>query len=1218
MVVTFTNSAASEMRERILEAIYKKLDEEPDNDNLQRQIILLGKAHICTIHSFCLDVIKNNFYEIDLSANFRIMSEEENEILKQEVLEDVFEELYEEENEDFSNLVNTYTGYRGDEPLKEIILKIYRFMQSNPFPINWLNEKIELFNNKNCNDNNEIEDFSRSIWGDILIKDLKDEIIDGKNTLRLIINKLEKYYELDKYKITLENDIDNLRLFYDAMNESWDKAYEIAQNMKFKTWPSDRKISLDIKDEAKVIRDGVKTKLMKKIKYIFAYNSENAYKDIYEMYEILKTLRDVIIQFDSEFKKRKKEKNVIDFNDIEHYALEILVNKNENGELIPTDVAKNYQNKFEEIAIDEYQDSNYVQEFILNVISHKNNIFMVGDVKQSIYKFRQACPELFLEKYNKYSLEDNDLGTKIKLFKNFRSRKNVLDITNTIFENIMSEKLGDINYNEEEYLNLGASFENIENGVGISELNIIDLKEENHLDIWKDSIEEKNNYIDNYVNNNIANDNTKNDNNANDNTENINITNNINSENNNENSTTDYEQIQNEDVLEELENIKKDEIEALFVANKINEIINSKVKIYDKKIGYREVTYKDIVILLRSTSNTAPVFEKVLLKNNIPVFSDSSTEYLESMEIQIIINLLKIIDNPIDDISLVSVMRSEIGDFSDNEILEIRLINRDCSFYECLKLALEKIENNDELIIKIDNFLVNLNNWRKESNYLSLAQIIWKIYVDTGFYSYVGLMPNGNLRQANLKMLFERAKDYEKTSFKGIFYFIKYIEKIKNGNSDISSAKIIGENENVVRIMSIHKSKGLEFPIVFLSNTSKKINMKDVTANILLHQKLGLGPEYINYDKKIEYSTSAKDAIKVIIKNENIAEEMRILYVALTRAKEKIIITGTINDYDKDLLNKKEYLKIYGKNNTKINPILLKKYISYLDWILLVYLKNNMNNILELNKFSKKDVILKKTTSETNIRELNFSKNIDYKKIDDIFNYEYHNIIKTQLPIKSTVSKLKEYNNLEETIDTVDFNSFTNNKIGLIDTVPLFEKEDEKISISGARKGSLMHLLLENINFEKDYSKNDLELLKQELIDRRKITIEEGKNIDLNKVHIFLESDLCKKIRECRLIEKEKPFCIKVNLSEILNDSSEETILVQGIIDLYGVTQDDKIILIDYKTDYVKNENELVNKYYTQLKLYKKALEEGLGKDVTEVYIYSIFLEKEIRINYNT
>ena len=1152
LVVTFTNAAASEMRERVLEAIYKKLDEEPENENLQRQVVLLGKSNICTIHSFCLDVIKNNFFEIDLSANFRIAQEEEIELLKQEVLENVFEKLYEEENKEFAKLVNTYTGYRGDEPLKEIVLNIYRFMQSSPFPKEWLLEKVRMFEEKLDSD------FAKSAWGEILIKNLSEEIIDAVNSLKVIRNKLEKYYELEKYKLTIESDIEVFKALYDAMQKSWDDAYDFAKEMKLKSWPIDKKIVMDAKDEAKNARDTVKNKLMKIIKETLIYNSEAAYRDILEMHEILDILKDVIFDFDEEFMKKKRERNIIDFNDIEHYALKILVKKDENGNYSGTDVAKKYREKFEEIAIDEYQDSNQVQEYILKAVSRGNNLFMVGDVKQSIYKFRQACPELFLEKYDRYDLNGNENGLKIQLFKNFRSRENVLEITNEVFKTIMSKALGDIDYTSEEYLNLGASFEENENSLDIAELDIIDLKEDDSIMAWKDDEEEESNEeLDSFVN-----------------------------------------------------QLEKEQIEAKFVVKRIKELINSKVQVKDKKLGYRDITYKDIVILLRSTSKLAQVYEKELINADIPVFSDSSNEYLDTIEIQTIISLLKILDNPIDDISLVSVLRSEIGTFDDNEIVEIRLCKKDCSFYDSLLIAKESLSG--ELKEKVNKFLDNLNLWRKESEYLSLAELIWKIYTDTGFYNYVGLMPNGLLRQANLKMLFERAKEYEKTSFKGLFNFIMFVERLKTGNSDMSSAKIIGENENVVRIMSIHKSKGLEFPIVFLCSTSKKINMQDLNSNLLLHQKLGLGPQYINYEKMIEYSTSAKDAIKIITKEEAISEEMRILYVALTRAKEKLIITGTSKDHLKEIEKKKEILKVYNSKNGKLNPIILKKYISYLDWIELVLLNSEeMKSLINVNEYSKKDIFTNEEEKEVLIKEeFDFDKEIDFEKYQNEFLWDYKHKIASKLPIKSTVSKIKEMQN-----DGIDFLELTGKDIGIAEIVPNFMESEERISAS--RKGTLMHLFLQKLDLKRSYSSEELENLKQELIAKNIILKEEANSINLTKIKNFLNSSLAQMLSSASIIEKEKAFCIKIKAKEVFEEATEEEILVQGIIDLYAILEDGKVLLVDYKTDYVNQgfENELIKKYQNQLKIYSKALEEALDKKVEKVYIYSLYLNKEIEVN---
>lgn len=448
LVVTFTNSAAAEMRERVLNAIYKKIEEEPEDENLQRQITLLNKASICTIDSFCLEVVRNNFYELEnVSPNFRIADTTEIELLKQEVIEDIFEEKYETEDEDFTKLINVYTSYRDDTPLKDLVLKIDSYIQSNPFPQKWLEEKIEMFN---LEDKLE-EDFSQTPWGKILLEEVREELIDDITMLEKMEEDLSYEPDLEKFYQTIRSDIQQLENLKNSLN-NWNRAYEIGLTLKFVTWPR-QKIESEVKDRAKDTRDEVKKKLTKVLDKILICNSEEANQDIYDMYSILKKLQDLILTFEKEFEKRKREKNIVDFSDVEHFALEILLNAEE--------VAKKYQEKFQEIAIDEYQDSNLVQEYILTAISKNNNIFMVGDVKQSIYKFRQAMPELFLSKYENYRKKEErrpEEDLKIQLFKNFRSKQKVLQFTNLIFEDIMSKALGDIDYNQEEFLNLGASY----------------------------------------------------------------------------------------------------------------------------------------------------------------------------------------------------------------------------------------------------------------------------------------------------------------------------------------------------------------------------------------------------------------------------------------------------------------------------------------------------------------------------------------------------------------------------------------------------------------------------------------------------------------------------------------------------------------------------------------------------------------------------------------
>ena len=483
LVVTFTNAAASEMRERVLNAIYKKIDENPEDERLQRQVTLLNKASICTIDSFCLDVVRNNFFEIDISQNFRIGDTTEIEILKQDVLEELFEEKYEAEDKDFEKLINTYTSYKDDTPLKELILKIYTYIQSNPFPKKWLHEKIEMFNLSEKLD----QDFAQTIWGKLLLKQVEEILQEGIIKLENEKNNLVKYPELQKYFLIINDDIEQLEMLK-ANLDSWDKAYTIASNIKFKTWSADKKVTIEAKDIAKVTRDSVKDSLKKVLDKILIFDSKEANEDINDMYEVLTKLEKIILEFGEKFEKRKKEKNIVDFSDVEHFALKILLD--ENGKT--SKIAQKYQEKFEEIAIDEYQDSNLVQEYILTSISRGNNVFMVGDVKQSIYKFRQARPDLFLGKYKTYKTkyyktENDDL--KIQLFRNFRSRREVLDFSNMIFANIMSEELGELNYTIEEYLNLGASYEDTNQDLR-AEIDILNVDESSSAE--KDMAENRN------------------------------------------------------------------------------------------------------------------------------------------------------------------------------------------------------------------------------------------------------------------------------------------------------------------------------------------------------------------------------------------------------------------------------------------------------------------------------------------------------------------------------------------------------------------------------------------------------------------------------------------------------------------------------------------------------------------------------------------------------
>lgn len=1125
------------MREKILEAIYKKIEENPEDENLQKQVILLNKASISTIHSFCLDVIKNNFYEIDVSANTRIADDSEILLLQQEVIDDLFEEKYEEEDSNFIKLIKTYTKYNQDEVLKDLILRVYSYIQASPFPGEWLEEQIEKLN---------IEDgtnFSDTVWGKIITENANQILEDSILKLQNIRTKMTCFPELDKFTAKIEDDIDKYTYIQNNLSD-WDTAVEAINTLKNAMWTKDQKITNDLKDEAKDVRESTKDEF-KKVKKLMNCSSEEAVQDIKYMYPILKMLKDLILEFSQKFYQRKREKNIMDFSDMEHLALKILVKKDENGNIVKSEIAKKYENKFEEIAIDEYQDSNLVQEYILTSVSRGNNIFMVGDVKQSIYKFRQARPKLFLDKYDSYKLEPvNGEDRKIQLFKNFRSRSNILDFTNLVFEDIMSRELGNIEYNQDEYLNLGANFEEIQNQDYKTELEILDLSEEND-DIWKTDEEE-----------------------------------------------TEEEQEKVEDVV----------LEARFVARKIKELIDSKYQIIDKKTGRRDIQYKDIAILLRTSSGVANVYEKEISELEIPVYSDSSSQYLQSVEIETIMSLLRIINNPMQDIPLVTVMRSPIGNFTDNELIEIRMADRNSSFYEALlKSDLEKAHR----------FLSLLKELREDEEYMTLDEWIWNIYTKTGYMNYVNLMPNGALRVSNLRMLFERAKQYEEASFKGLYNFINFIDKIKFNQEDLKAAKIIGENENVVRIMTIHKSKGLEFPVVILAGVGKQFNFRDLNGKILLDQDLGMGPQYIDSDRYIEFKTLAKKALAIKAKNEAISEEMRILYVALTRAKEKLIIVGRQKDVNKKMSEKQKLLEIYSTiDDNKINPYLLQKYKTYLDWLELIYLKEGVANTknlftVNINKREKTSVKIENEVEDISkkiIEESNKNNDEQEKeKIKEILNWQYKHQSIEGIPTKTSVSKLKEKREQEVQITQE----------------PKFINEEAKTKLTGAQKGTLIHLCLQKMKETEEYNLEKITELIEELKDKEIITEIEAQNIDKEKLLEYTNSQLWTELKQAKEIHKEHPFYINIKASRIynqINKEDDEDILVQGVIDLFFIDKDDKLILVDYKTDYVQNENELVEEYKGQLDLYKEALEQSLNKKVDKMCIYSVYLNKLIEI----
>ncbi|HGM1477590.1 TPA: helicase-exonuclease AddAB subunit AddA [Clostridioides difficile] len=1218
LVVTFTNAAASEMRERIGDAIGKALDENPENKHLQNQLVLLNKSSITTIHSFCLDVIKSNFHRINLDPNFRIGDQTECAILKQEAIEEVFEDLYEERDEGFLNLVESYAERGGDKEVQDIILGIYSFAMASPEPKKWLIDSAERFNI------DENFDFSQSIWARAILDTVKIEINGLCLNMERALKEVESIEELETFAEKLSVEYKKIADISQACNKSWDEAYKKMASMSFENYVKGvKRISKDApsyikesKEKAKTIRDKTKKSLESIVSATFNKDNDSIREEIKYLYNIVKPISSVVLRFEEEYSNKKREKGIIDFNDIEHFALNILTDVDEKGNIVPSDIAVGYRNKFYEIFIDEYQDSNLVQEVLLKAVANTEtpNRFMVGDVKQSIYRFRQAKPELFLQKYNNYNDKKGSSHRKIMLYKNFRSREEVVDAVNYIFENIMNENIGEIEYTEKERLNLGANF-----NVDTDEKSIIGGATEIHL-IQKD----------NKLDDDIINDKDDRINNK-------------------------------EDEIEEEEKLDNIQLEARMVGNIIKDLMkvneDGKIqKVYDKGIdGYRPVEFRDIVILLRATSAWAPVFADELMNMDIPTYADVGVGYFDTIEIKTILSLLQIIDNPMQDIPLISVLKSPIFGFTPEDLIDIRVQSKDKIFYEVLKSTAEydgftdsQNENesefipSEECINKSKDFLIKLKEFKEKSMYMSTDEFIWYLYTRTGYYAYVGALPGGSQRQANLKVLFERAKQFEETSLKGIFNFVNFIEKLKKSSSDMGSAKTLGENANVVRIMSIHKSKGLEFPVVICSAMGKNFNTQDFKKSILYHHNLGYGPQFVDYERRISFPSIAKEALKSKINIENLSEEMRVLYVAFTRAKEKLIITGSTR-------NIQDSIKRWSNGIESLDTISqyeILKGKNFLDWIMPCVLRHrDLSNLLEEvgldavfnvehnskwygKLWNKNDILVEKKSDEEkeSIEEILEKIDVDnsdsdyYSEIEEKLNYIYPYEFSTRKPATISVTEIKKIqNNYEEEL----INTIFEQKVIL--KKPIFiQNEEEREKISGTERGTIVHLVMEVLDLKNVSSVNDIKSQIRGFVSKGIITEKQASIVNPYKIYKFFASNIGKRMLNAEIINREKSIYAQVNMKDIYiyeklinNDDKKlydnESVMLRGIVDAY-FEEDNQIVLVDYKTDFVNEENinQIIEKYKKQLDLYADIIETLTGKSVKEKCIYLFGVDEAV------
>ena len=1212
LIVTFTNAAAAEMRERIGNAIEKALDEQPGNEHLLRQLTLIHNAQITTIDSFCLYVVRNHFHEIDLEPNFRIGDEGELKLLREDVLGRVLEQNYEEPSEAFSDFVEGYASGRTDAALNEMILQLYEFSRSYPWPEKWLDSFVGAYRIETR------EELDRAEWLAPLTENICFVLKDCEQLLKQALAITQQDDGPDMYEKAVQSDLEK----YESLSKltSFCELYGALSDIKYDRLASSRGFEGDPDklELVKSLREQAKDVVKKICKQYFFCSPEMMIEQLERTEPMLEEVVRLTKQFADEFAAAKRRKNLVDFHDVEHFALQILVDE-ETEKVKKT--AEEFRDTFEEIMIDEYQDSNEVQETLLRSISREergeNNIFMVGDVKQSIYRFRLARPELFMKKYDSYSLEESTTQ-RIDLHKNFRSREEVLTCTNDIFYKIMARSLGNVEYDAEAALYPGASYP--VSADFIPEILLADS---------------------------------------------------------------------NDELLEDTELTDKKTLEAKIVAEEIKHLMKTQ-QVTDKAAGtLRAAHYSDIVILLRSLSGWADSLVEVLNGNGIPAHTVSSTGYFSTVEVQTVLSMLRLLDNPRQDIPMAAVLRSPMAGLTDEELAVLRLEDGSVPFHEAVlelaeglyeedgqkeisdseadseadqkqgRNADEKTENHIETTAhrKLLKFYKKYRQLRQLVPDTPIHELIEIILRETGYGHYVAAMPAGNRRTANLNMLLEKAAAYEKTSYKGLFHFVRYIDELQKYDVDFGEADMVGENEDVVRIMSIHKSKGLEFPIVIVSGMGKNFNKQDTRSKMVLHPELGIGLDYMDGKKRIKSPTIAKKAIAKQIELENLGEELRVLYVALTRAKEKLILTGTLKDAPEKLEFFRQQANLSKAADRPLSYLTREGASGYLDWILpavLSYGDKYPVRIVEAAELVLDEVENQLEQNEDLTERIEEIEAADTQLVGQLkqrFSQRYPYQVDVLRKNKYSVSELKHRAMRErfeaEQEETVP--AFLEEPV--TPTIPLFIQREESVEQEtanrGALRGTAVHRVMECYDFASEKSVHEqMEAMEKE----EKITADMRALVKEQIVADFVSSETGRRMALAQrggALYREKPFVMGFTEEELENygfgvgsntdsceniyektDSDQEKeeqkkvrheedlTLIQGIIDVFWIEKDG-IVLLDYKTDRVQQAKELIDRYETQLKLYADVLERVFGArklKVKEILIYSFSLEKLITL----
>ncbi len=1177
LIMTFTRAAAGEMKERISDAIEKALYEDPDNEHLQRQTTLLHTAQITTIDGFCAYIIRNYFHLIGLDPGYRTADEGELKLLRGDVLKGLLEEYYAKKDPEFEKFVECFASGKTDEGLGNLIEKLYEMAMSNPFPSEWLQGCLKDYQMSTVQELRETE------WMKLLWDAVRDELKDAELLIqegRKICMEQNGPYLYDE---ALGSDLLLIRKLREvAEAKNYDEMTVLLQKPSFARLSTKKTPDVDEqkKQRVKDLREEEK-EILKELGSRYFRNTE---REILETQMYTREPVEMLVKLTEEFMKRfsdaKREKNILDFTDMEHFALQILMEK-DGEEIHMSQAARELSAKYDEVLVDEYQDSNFVQELLTTSVSgwinQRKNIFMVGDVKQSIYRFRLARPELFMEKYKSYETSESQ-EQRIDLHRNFRSRAQVLESVNFIFRQIMGEDLGGISYDKDAALYPGAFF---------PEGNSKEFVKTEVLLVEKDS----------------------------------------------------------EELDEDQENQNAQELEALAIAQRIQEMVGRE-EIVDKDTKkYRPLEYGDIVILLRTAYGWAETFREVLASQGIPVYCTSRTGYFSALEIVTVLNYLKVCDNPLQDIPLMGVLRSPIVGCTSQELAEIRIRYPQGLLYESIQAyVLDKTVEQNETNRKLRKFIELMEQVRDMATYTPVHELILFILKETGYGNYARALPGGEQRYANLSMLVEKAMDYEKSSYRGLFNFVRYIEQLQAYEVDYGEVNLAGAGNTAVEIMTIHKSKGLEFPVVFVAGMGKQFNFQDMNARLLLHPELGLGVDAVIPEKRIIASSLNKQIVRRQLLKESLGEELRVLYVAMTRAKEKLLLTGTVGKMEKLMTSLSRFL---DEKEERLPLGVRMKAKNYWSFVLPALTRHRaMGELLgEYGVLMKRqegiyddrsEFIIKKITArqmtekavifqtgsqmqEEILKDWDEIKVYNEKIRDEIekrFSFVYPYEYLKEIPVKVSVSDLKKRSWHDE--DEQETASVAAAEQETEAPVPTF-MSDKQEEYRGAARGTAYHRVMECLDYTSVETEEQLKEQLKNLLESRKLTEQEADCIRVRDIEKFVNSALgqkMKKAAERNLLYREQPFVISRKADEIDPSwNAEENVLIQGIIDAYFI-EDDKIVLVDYKTDKVwkGQENKLIELYHTQLEDYARALESMTGKRVKEKIIYSFTLHKTISV----